>query len=340
MIVVGLPRSGSSFLAHLMSQMGDYYIFDDLYVTQQARAIKAKGPLTPEQFAVLLNYLCWQIRARIRFEENYFKPQATWDDVDRMEESLKQTYAEIPVTWDELTEEVLTRLARYHGRSQWGYKCPGDFQVMEDLRKTFPDVRFVAIMRDLRKVCSSKKFVPKQDGEAGEYHVLAYAIYWRMAYRKIMAFRDGGTAPIHMIRFEDLTSSTEDELARLAAYLDTEVKREVQTQTVNTSFKGKQRREITPTERWICHRVAAAELAEAGYPVDAGRFRFVDLPHLAVQSAVFAMMHARRWVRKPRSRASVVDFLRNLIPRGKVKDDAIANSAKNDPAPEPSHNPT
>ncbi len=40
-IIVGLPRCGTSFLADVVSQIGDWFIFDDLYLYRQAKAINA-----------------------------------------------------------------------------------------------------------------------------------------------------------------------------------------------------------------------------------------------------------------------------------------------------------
>ena len=35
-VVVGLPRSGSSFLSYVISQIDDWYVFDDLYLFRTA----------------------------------------------------------------------------------------------------------------------------------------------------------------------------------------------------------------------------------------------------------------------------------------------------------------
>ncbi|WP_107666876.1 hypothetical protein [Cyanothece sp. BG0011] len=38
-IVVGLPRSGSSFLAHTLSTLKDWYVFDDLMIYQKVQGL-------------------------------------------------------------------------------------------------------------------------------------------------------------------------------------------------------------------------------------------------------------------------------------------------------------
>ena len=42
-IVVGMPRSGSSFLSHVLSQLPGWYVFDDLYLQDKVKEIGAEG---------------------------------------------------------------------------------------------------------------------------------------------------------------------------------------------------------------------------------------------------------------------------------------------------------
>ena len=48
-IVVGLPRSGSTYIAHVLSCFDDLYVFDDLYPYQFAKALNLAGNLTQHQ---------------------------------------------------------------------------------------------------------------------------------------------------------------------------------------------------------------------------------------------------------------------------------------------------
>src|SRR5262245_59564545 len=76
-IVVGLPRSGSTFLTHVLCQLPDWWFFNDLYFYQQARAIGAMyGPLNPSQFEQLLFIFGRQLRAYIRRSE-FYAPRMT-----------------------------------------------------------------------------------------------------------------------------------------------------------------------------------------------------------------------------------------------------------------------
>ena len=123
-IVIGTPRSGSSFLAHVMSHIQDWYVFDDIYFYQKVKSIKAdQSPLTKEQTDKLVHFLGWRLRTKIRYVK-FESPNATWADVRRMCAAVGETYEQGGVMWQQLFEEWMTRLALHHGKSHWGYKVP------------------------------------------------------------------------------------------------------------------------------------------------------------------------------------------------------------------------
>ncbi|MBW2240975.1 MAG: sulfotransferase [Deltaproteobacteria bacterium] len=310
-VVIGLPRSGSSFLSHVMSALDDWYVFDDLYLYRQARAIGANGALRGEQLEKLIDFLGWQLRARIQFESDFARPECSLDDVSEMNAAMLETFRETPVHWHELMEEWLVRLALHHGRSRWGYKAPQDFMQMEMLAGLFPGIRFVFILRDPRDTMSSFKFVDGEDGRPGQYHPWVYARYWRMANQRADQNARTLGVPMLRVRFEDLVGDPRREGQRLADFLDTKLSGELPG-GANTSFREGDRKTISETERWICERVAGNEMDRQGYDRDAARFRIRDLPDLAATTLRFASHQTRRLWKNPAARTSVTGFLRNL----------------------------
>lgn len=314
-IVVGLPRSGSSFLSHVLSTLDDWYVFDDLHIFRQAQAVKADGALTQEQLRKLVHFLGWNVRARIRFEEHFFKPNATWEDVDRMCEAVNETFRERPVSWPELLEEWLTRLALHHGRSRWGYKTPQDFMHIEKLHALFPGVRFVFVIRDPRKMMVSLKYVHEQDGTPAQYQPYVYASYWKMAFEAYKRISSQTDIPIHLVRFEELVADPDAEAARIAEFLGATVSQKVPVRGSNTSFKGGKRKDLTSTEKWLLERVAGSAIQAADYPLENPRPSLRDLPDLVFVTCRFALYQVRRIIAKPAERVSVVSFLRRFFGR-------------------------
>jgi hypothetical protein len=99
-VVVGLPRSGSSLLSHVLSQATDWYVFDDLYTARQAQGLGADfdSPLTSSQFEEMLHFLGWQIRARLLHTE-YAKPACTIDEVELMNDAIRACFKDSLPSW-------------------------------------------------------------------------------------------------------------------------------------------------------------------------------------------------------------------------------------------------
>ena len=158
LIVVGLPRSGSSLIADLLSQTSPYYVFDDLYFHQKVRDEKLLGFLTEKQIDDCLFFLGWQIRARIRFK-NYSLPKMLEEDVDPMNQAIKDSLSGKQITWDLLQKEWLIRLAKLNGKTEWGYNFPKSFLYYEDVFRVYPDAKFLFLFRHPESVFASYKYM-------------------------------------------------------------------------------------------------------------------------------------------------------------------------------------
>ena len=310
-VVVGLPRSGTSYLSYVLSGIRDWYVFDDLYLRRRAVGIGAKGPLTPEQLAELVDFLSWQLRARIKWQNDFPKPECSLEDVDRMESALLATYAGAAPTWPELLKEWLVRLALHHGKTRWGYKAPQDFMHVDELRELYPGTRFIFCIRDPRHMMASFKFLSGEDGTKSQYHPVIYARYWAMAVR---AFEDASRrgVPSQLVQFEDLRRDPVGVAKQLAAFLDSSVDEAALPTGANTSFRGAKRQEITPTERWICQRLAAPEMTRLEYPLDATAPRLRDVPDILVTTARFAGYQVWRAAKDPGARVSIREYVKRL----------------------------
>ena len=312
-IVVGLPRSGSSFLAYVLGNLDGWYVFDDLYIYQNVQALNIKGVMTQEQREKLLYQLAWSLRARIKFENNFFKPQLTWEDVDKMETAILEAFKEHPLQWPQLLEEWMMRLSIHHGCSRWGYKTPQDFMHMNQLEEIFPGTRFIFIMRDPRKMMLSKKYVHQQDGNPNEYHPIAYALYWKMAYEKVQEFIKDQKAHVFICKFEKLVKSPDTVGSQLADFLGTTISGEIATKGKNTSFASKKQKTITNTEIWICQKLAGNQMQEAGYQLNQVSPTFQDLPDLLGTSYRFIQFQFNRILKDKKKQHSVKSFLGNLL---------------------------
>lgn len=321
-IIIGLPRSGSTFLAHVLSCMKGLYVFDDLYPYQGAKALNLKGNLTPDQQKAFLNKLSWSARAKIRFKKNIyaFAPQCTWKDIEALEESILTAFQDKDVTWPILLEEWLTRLSLYHNCSRWGYKTPQDFMNLEELSILFPGAQFVFIMRDPRKVMASFKNLPKKrdkqapDGVSGQYHPIIYANYWKIAYEQTISFIDSHPkVQVYIIKFEDLVFDPDRESTNLAQFLNTDLNQSVQVERTNSSFSSKSRKDITSTETWLCEVIAGKVMEKAEYPLEKAQPSLLDLLDLINTSTNFCSYQIQRYFSDNRARQSIINYAKSLF---------------------------
>lgn len=325
-IVVGLPRSGSSYLSHVLSCMDNWYIFDDLYPYQKAVSLGISSETNLAKDSELLkkyiNSLTWQLRAKVKFEENFEVPNLTLEDTFAMEEMLLSALSHhTSLTWYQVLEEWVSRLAQHSRKSRWGYKTPQDFMHMDKLTDAFPGVRFIYILRDPRKVMRSFKSLPRvkthgtEDGESRQYHPIVYALYWKVAYKAVQAFAQKGRAPVTTIRFEDLVSDPEATANRLAGFLDTTVQGQVIPRSVNSSFSKGRVCELTALEVKICEKIAGAQMKAAGYELSTPQLCIRDSWDLLKTSSEFTTYQIHRALTNRRGRSSIQAFIKNL---GKV----------------------
>lgn len=321
-IVIGLPRSGSSYLAHVLSCMEGLYVFDDLYAYQHAKSLGLQGNLATEQQQAYLNKLGWSARGKVVSpKQDYaFVPQCTWDDLNALEEAVLKAFEGQPVTWPMLLEEWLTRLALHHQCVRWGYKTPQDFMHLDELTTLFPGAQFVFVMRDPLKVMASFKNLPKPevkgkvgDGSSSQYHPLIYANYWKLAYQQTTTYMaNNPEVPICIVKFEELIANPNEEAAKLAAFLKTRVIQSVQVERPNTSFNAKKRQDISNTEVWLCESIAGSVMQKAGYELKHVKPRLVDLPDLVRTTFHFMSYQVQRLATNKRARQSIQNYLNNF----------------------------
>ena len=315
-IVVGLPRSGSSFLADVLSQLDDYFVFDDLYLHRKAKGLGVDGPMTQPQLDELIFFLGWQIRARLKFGAfDQSKPKMALEDVDRMDEALHATFDGKNPHWHELLEEWMARLAIHHGRQRWGYKAPQDFMHIDELCDHFPTVKFVYLYRDPRRVMASMKYVSRDNGHPWQYHPLVYAKYWKMAAQAVDQAGRQRPGRILFVKYEDLAGDPDGQARRIAEFLDTHIGA-VETSRSNSSFTPKTgRKDITPTEAWICERVAGSAMQGKGYALSRGRLRVRDVADLAWITCRFVCYQLRRAIFDKSGRESIRNYIKQVFKR-------------------------
>jgi hypothetical protein len=323
-IVVGLPRSGSTYLAHVLSCLDDWFVFDDLYPLQKAASLGIDASLNlagnEELIREYVNLLTWQLRAKIKFESSgFYVPNLSWEDTFHMESCILQALGNHKTLfWFDVLEEWMTRLSFHCGKSRWGYKTPQDFMHLDELVEIFPGVRFIYILRDPRKVFQSYKSLPRvkrdgsQDGVSRQYHPVIYSLYWKQAYETIQSFIERGHAPVEIVKFENLVTAPEATADRLARFLDTTVASDnVSATQSNSSLRQGTKRDLTNTEIIICEAIAGSCMEKAGYNTFQPNPRISDIWDLLDTSFTFVIYQVEKILKG--KGGSIFTFVKRLL---------------------------
>ena len=254
--IVGCPRSGTSFLYHLLLSAGGFAefhtqmnaydvlepIFGDLSVPKNRKAAIAEW-LRSKGFKV--------------------------SGLDAAETEAK-VLADCRGTSDFL-RIIMEEVARKQGVDRWIDSTPTNAPHMMRIQRDFPDAQFIHIIRDPRDVALS---LDKQGWSRPlpwdrKRSLLAAALYWEWIVRK---GRKLGAALAHRyieVRYEDLVQHPRETLAVIGGFLNEDLDyARIQETSIGsvkkplTSFKEDlQKGEFTPVGRWK-EKFPAGQLAQ------------------------------------------------------------------------------
>lgn len=204
--IVGCPRSGTSFLYHLLisaggfvefhTQMNVYDVLEPIYGNFNSSAHKKK---------MMQEWL----------QSKAFKVSGL--DAGEIEAKV---LAECAGASDFL-RIVMEEVARKQGVDRWIDSTPTNVPHMLRIKKDFPDARFVHIIRDGRDVALSldKRHWSRPLPWDKDKSLLAAGIYWEWIVR--MGRKNGAAlGPSYMeVRYEDLVHQPRETLPRLGEFL-------------------------------------------------------------------------------------------------------------------------
>lgn len=299
LVVVGLPRSGSSFLCEVISQIEGWYVFDDLYVHRKAIETGATGTLSEAQLDNLLFFLGWQIRARLRHGK-YAIPNVTEAEIEDMNASIKTALSGTNPTWADLQEEWMCRLATRSDCENWGYKMPQAFRYLDQLFELYPNMRVIFLMRTPQDVLASYKYMrsDSEDGDAAQYHPLSHAVYWRMAAKSYLDAKAKFKDKVMLLKFEDLVAEPNQAARQVASFLDTKVPEGVDIPSrPNSSFRTNGKRQsLNGLELSLLDKIAGDMRDELGFDAAKQKLSASDFVDFTKTSLVFTNFRIKKFV--------------------------------------------
>jgi hypothetical protein len=272
LIIVGCPRSGTTFLSRTVNRFLDLHIARDGGVfIRFHRALPAyHGAAEPEDMRRLIDDLYRDVMFRTRF----------------LERGLKLSQAELYDTLTELSFPALVRqifveTARSRGKHYWGNKRPSYALHFAEVDAIFPGAKMVHIVRDGRDVVLSMRRASHLLVEKNWYY--AASDWNEHVLRARRAGQRLGPERYLEIKYEDLLADPVEVFRTMLEFIGTGPDAHRQLEKVRAGIKKRVR--ANNHDKWrtqmpakairVVERVAGVLLKDLGYslqfPDEAGK---------------------------------------------------------------------
>lgn len=243
--IVGSPRSGTTWLYHLLLSAGGFAIY-----RFESHVFNSLGPRfggfrrRKDRQAFLNRWLTSEYFLRSGLEANRFAEKV-------LEECSSP---------GDLLRLLMESIAADQGANRWAECTPECILYLPEILTSFPEALILHIVRDGRDVAASlarqKSIRPLPLGQSPD--LVAAALYWEWTTQHGRA--QAGTLGSHYmeVRFSDLVANPVDTLSSIGQFIDHPMDYERvlssgigSVKTPNTSFSGELHQgQFQPIERW------------------------------------------------------------------------------------------
>lgn len=245
LFIVGCPRSGTSYLYHLLLSAGGFAEF-----RTQMNVFDVLEPIYGNLGAV---------KNKTRMMNAWLQTKAFDCSGLQADEIKAKVLSECHSTSDFL-RIVMEEIARKQGVDRWIDSTPTNIPHLPRIKNDFPDARIIHIIRDGRDVALSlnKRGWSRPLPWDRNKGLLAAGLYWEWIVRKGRKLGSLLQPDYLEVRYEDLVGDPAGTLRRVADFLQHDLNYErIQQAAIGsvkiplTSFKEDLRRgQFTPVGRW------------------------------------------------------------------------------------------
>lgn len=243
--IVGCPRSGTSFLYHLLLSAGGFAEFHT-----QMNAYDVLGPIYGSLDSP---------KNKSRMMDDWLRSKAFEVSGLEASEIRSQIMAECHSVRDFL-KIIMEAVARKQGVDRWADSTPTNIPHMLRIASDFPDAQFLHIIRDPRDIALSleaRKWARPLPWDK-ENALLAAGLYWEWIVRKGRAFGQQLASRYMEVRYETLVEKPAEVLPLIGDFLHHDLDyRRIKESSVGsvkvplTSFsEDLQRGKFSPVGRW------------------------------------------------------------------------------------------
>ena len=226
LILVGLPRSGSTLLSRVINESLNCFLINDFYYLQYVESIDGYRRRDNDAKALLVDFVVKQIRNRTRpaalEDEVWFGLPFSEVQLQAINEFAERYKAEpVQKDWAQVLDDVMTFCAELSGKPIWGYNTPQDYLNIDAILEKFPSAKFVFLLRSPLKTLLSYKYywtvIPKFRNERGRYHPVVQSLAWKSCVNTYLDLKQRyGSDRFTLVKFEELLSNTDHVLTAIS----------------------------------------------------------------------------------------------------------------------------
>lgn len=265
LLIMGSPRSGTTFMAHMVNR------FFDIHISRDNGTLLRFHRMLP-QYEPLAEDVNLKRLIRDLYQDHFFNTRLVKRGLNLTEAELFNRIG--TRTYGGLIEAIFSSTAATHAKRAWGYKRAsfGRFQG-HHIDELFPRAKFVHIIRDARDVVLSMRNTPKVLLERSWHFAAADWVSHVETGRRIG--RELGPGRYLEIRYEHLMSDPVAVLSQVMLFAGpgperdrrlAQIRQEIGA-LVKSGNSEKWRRMMPAAALKTVERVAGPLLMELGYPV-------------------------------------------------------------------------
>ncbi len=318
-IIVGRPRSGSSIFTRLLNESPDLFIVNDFYYLQYVDSL--------EGFSQQSDDLVRQLGQKIllTLEDRYVRNHDGIEGIEcayvltaekkaKLETFVKKSISQPNHNWASIVDSIMQYNSLLFGKIIWGYNTPQDYLFIPNLRQNFPNAKFIYVMRDPREVLRSYKFVNYRAGfyDPDCYHPILQAIAWKSAMNSFLENQHKNN--FLLIKYEDIINDVNQVFTNVGNFVGSKFPPiDLNDFGNNSTFKNKQKKQISDTEIWLCEQICRKEMLAAGYSLQNCQPSIKDLSEMFEITKKSSSFYLKKFLASNNMRKRILNLARSLV---------------------------
>lgn len=318
LILVGMPRSGSTMLTRIINESPKNYLINDLYALQLIDEKNSWQEFSnrAEQL-VFLEHLKKSVKIRSGLGSSGWIGQSSYLTRPQLEAILERIappnveFGNWAFTIDFVMQQILAET----GKTSWGWNTPQDHHHIDKIMASFPRAIILFLIRNPSAVLLSYKNHWRNTSQ-DKYSAIAQAFAWRKVIRNYIKAKKKYSNTIYLISYEEMIKEPRQGIEKLNRLLQTEISVDLNIESIgtNSSFQDLstiKAKTLTPFELWISDMILFQERKYVGYDVDKADFSTDGMLDFLSRTAKFAKSYSSAILQSRDVRRRVYRLLRH-----------------------------